>query len=113
MRYGSLSVETSYQPRDLPRSAAIRPASVISPSTSVTSAPYNSHSRLNGTFTAFRLHPRASSPAHAAYAAMAFAAFPADGTERVFAPRRAARVTAAESPRALKEFVGFRDSSLT
>jgi hypothetical protein len=39
MRYGSFSVDTSYQPSGLPVSAAIRPASVINPSTSVTSAP--------------------------------------------------------------------------
>ena len=52
-------------------------------------------------------------PAAAAYAAIAFAAFPAEGTERVVAPRCAARVTAADRPRALNEFVGFSDSSLT
>src|SRR5687768_16594572 len=44
---------------------------------------------------------------------MAFAALPADGTDTVFAPRYDALVTAAERPRALNEFVGFRDSSLT
>ena len=45
-------------------------------------------------------------------AAIALAALPADGTERVFAPRVRARVTAADRPRALKELVGFSDSSL-
>ena len=42
MRYGSLSVDTSYQPSEAPASAAARAASVMTPSTSVTSAPYNS-----------------------------------------------------------------------
>ena len=49
-----MSVETSYQPSGLPCSAAMRPASVIRPSTSVTSAPYSSHSRMKGTFTSRR-----------------------------------------------------------
>ena len=66
MRYGSLSVETSYQPSGLPRSAAIRPASVIRPSTSVTSAPYSSHSRMNGTLTSRGMNTFAGSPAAAA-----------------------------------------------
>src|SRR5918993_3576931 len=113
MRYGSLSVEVSYQPSGLPRSTAMRPASVISPSTRFTSAPYNSHSRMNGTLTSFGMNTLASTPAAAAYAAIAFAAFPADGIDRIRAPRCLALVTAAESPLALKEFVGLRDSSLT
>jgi len=44
---------------------------------------------------------------------MALAALPADGTDSVFTPSSDARVTAAESPRALNEFVGFSDSSFT
>ena len=44
---------------------------------------------------------------------MALAALPADGTDKVLAFRAWARVTAAESPRALNEFVGLSDSSLT
>ncbi len=66
MRYGSLRVETSYQPSGLPLSAAMRPASVIRPSTSVTSAPYSSHSRMNGTLTSFGMKTLASRPAAAA-----------------------------------------------
>ena len=66
IRYGSFSVETSYQPSGLPVSAAIRPASVISPSTSVMSAPYSSHSRMKGTFTFFGMKTLAVSPAAAA-----------------------------------------------
>jgi hypothetical protein len=38
---------------------------------------------------------------------------PAEGTDSVFAPSAFARVTAADWPRALNEFVGFSDSSLT
>ena len=44
---------------------------------------------------------------------MALAALPAEGIDSVFAPSRAARVTAADSPRALNELVGLSDSSLT
>ena len=44
---------------------------------------------------------------------MALAALPADGTERVWAPRYLARVTAADCPRALNELVGLSDSSFT
>src|SRR5262245_61373262 len=113
MRYGSFRVETSYQPSGLPFSAAARPASVIKPSTSVTSAPYSSHSRMNGTFTSFGMNTFACSPADAAYAAIALAALPAEGTDSTSAPRYLARVTAADNPRALKEFVGLSDSSLT
>src|SRR5687767_8360086 len=113
IRYGSFSVDMSYQPSGRPVSAAIRPASVMRPSTSVTAAPYSSHSRMNGSLTSFGMNTLAFSPAAAAYAARALAAFPADGTERTVAPRYSARVTAADSPRALNEFVGLRDSSFT
>jgi hypothetical protein len=44
---------------------------------------------------------------------MALPALPAEGTETVVAPAARARVIAADCPRALKEFVGFSDSSLT
>jgi hypothetical protein len=67
---------------------------------------------MNGTLTSFGMKTLASSPARAAYAAIAFAAFPADGTDTIRAPTVRALVTAAESPRALNEFVGFNDSSL-
>src|SRR5579864_2789204 len=52
------------------------------------------------------------SPALAAYAAIALPALPAVGIESTCAPSRAALVTAADKPRALKELVGFGDSSL-
>jgi hypothetical protein len=52
-------------------------------------------------------------PAAAPYAATALAALPAEGTDSVRARSYDARVTAAESPRALKELVGLSDSSLT
>jgi hypothetical protein len=44
---------------------------------------------------------------------MALPALPADGTEIVVAPVARARVIAADWPRALNEFVGLSDSSLT
>ena len=44
---------------------------------------------------------------------MALPAFPADGTETVVTPSASARVIAADWPRALNEFVGLSDSSLT
>src|SRR5262244_2712316 len=107
MRYGSFSVETSYQPSGAPRSAATRPASVISPSTSVTCAPYSRHSFTKGGFTSLGRNTCASRPARAAYAAIALPALPADGTDTVVAPSARARVMAADWPRALKEFVGL------
>src|SRR5215468_4847244 len=113
MRYGSFNVDTSYQPSGAPRSAAMRPASVINPSTSVTSAPYNTHSRSNGGLTSLGRKTFACSPAQAAYAASALPALPADGTDKVVAPRYLARVTAADCPRALNELVGLSDSSFT
>jgi hypothetical protein len=64
---------------------------------------------MNGTFTSLGMKTCARRPAAAAYAAIAFAAFPADGTDSTFAPRYFARVTAAERPRALKELVGLSD----
>src|SRR4051794_32639249 len=111
IRYGSFSVETSYQPAGPPCSAATRAASVIRPSTSVTSAPYNWHSRAKGTFTSRGRKTLARIPARAAYAAIALPALPADGTETVVTPRPSALVMAADCPRALNEFVGLSDSS--
>src|SRR5215467_15487023 len=96
MRYGSFNVETSYQPSGGPRSAATRPASVIRPSTSVTFAPYSRHSFTNGGLTSFGRKTWASSPARAAYAAIALPAFPADGTDTVDAPSARALVIAAD-----------------
>src|SRR5262245_59964680 len=113
MRYGSLSVDTSYQPRDDPASAAARAASVMTPSTNVTSAPYSRHSRMKGVFTSRGRNTFATRPALAAYAAIALPALPADGTDTVVTPSARARVIAADCPRALNEFVGFSDSSFT
>src|SRR5438128_10281288 len=101
MRYGSLSVDTSYQPSGLPVSAAMRPASVMRPSTSVTFAPYNRHSSTNGRLASFGMKTSHSRPAAAQYAAAAFPALPAVGSATVVAPRYLARVIAADWPRAL------------
>src|SRR3989442_15743471 len=51
-------------------------------------------------------------PAAAPYAASAPAALPAEGAARAFAPSALAMLTATDMPRALKEPVGLRDSSL-
>src|SRR5262245_65878535 len=100
-RYGSFSVDTSYQPRGLPASAAIRPASVIRPSTSVTLAPYKRHSSTKGRLASFGMNTSHERPAAAEYAAAALPAFPAVGSAMVVAPRYFARVMAADCPRAL------------
>src|SRR5829696_1056719 len=112
MRYGSLSVDTSYHPSGPPVSAAWRPASVIRPSTSVTVAPYRRHSSMNGCFASFGMKTWQARPAAAAYAAAALPALPAVGRAMVVAPRYLARVIAADWPRALNELVGLSDSSL-
>ncbi len=96
MRYGSFNVETSYQPSGPPCSAATRAASVMRPSTSVTSAPYSWHSRAKGRFTSRGRNTFARIPARAAYAAIALPAFPAEGTDTVVTPRPRARVMAAD-----------------
>src|SRR5437762_10695355 len=112
MRYGSLSVDTSYQPGAAPFSAAMRPASVIRPSTSVTFAPYSRHSSMNGRLASLGMNTSHARPAAAEYAAAALPAFPAVGSATVVAPRPLARVMAADWPRALNELVGLSDSSL-
>ena len=96
MRYGSFSVETSYHPSGPPFSAAIRPASVISPSTSVTFAPYSLHSSTNGRLASLGMKTSQARPAAAEYAAAALPALPAVGRAMVFAPRYFARVIAAD-----------------
>jgi hypothetical protein len=55
----------------------------------------------------------ASIPAAAAYAAIALAALPAEGMATFFTPSSTHMETAQESPRALKDPVGFRPSSFT
>src|SRR5437867_3522906 len=112
MRYGSFKVDTSYQPSGPPFSAAMRPASVINPSTRVTCAPYRRHSSMNGRFASFGMNTSHARPTAAEYAAAALPAFPAVGRAIVVAPRYFARVIAADWPRALNEFVGLSDSSL-
>src|SRR5712691_3288277 len=112
MRYGSFSVDTSYQPSGPPVSAAMRPASVIRPSTSVTCAPYSRHSSMNGRLASLGMNTSHARPAAAAYADAALPALPAVGSAIVVAPRYFARVMAADWPRALNEFVGFSDSYL-
>src|SRR5881296_1255826 len=112
MRYGSFNVDTSYQPSGPPFSAAIRPASVMRPSTSVTVAPYSRHSSTNGRLASLGMNTSHARPAAAEYAAAALPAFPAVGRAIVVAPRYFARVIAADWPRALNEFVGLSDSSL-
>src|SRR5207247_9280322 len=59
------------------------------------------------------VYTRAATPARVAYAASATPALPAVGTTSRRTPACAARVTAAASPRALKEPVGLPLSSLT
>src|ERR1700704_347861 len=54
-----------------------------------------------------------SIPPAAAYAAMALAAFPAEGIATFLMPSSTALEIAQDRPRALKEPVGFRPSSLT
>src|SRR5581483_10006336 len=109
MRYGSFNVDTSYQPSGPPFSAAMRPASVIRPSTSVTLAPYSRHSSTNGRFASFGMNTSHPRPAAAAAASPAL---PAVGSAIVVAPMYFARVMAADWPRALNELVGLIDSSL-
>src|SRR5215207_9013890 len=58
-------------------------------------------------------YTRTGTPAAAPYAASAAPALPAVGTTRPFTPRALARVTAAASPRALNDAVGFTPSSFT
>jgi hypothetical protein len=55
----------------------------------------------------------ASMPAAAAHAAIALAAFPADGMATLFIPNSRHIETAQESPRALNDAVGLSPSSFT
>ena len=113
MRYGSRSVETSTAPVSAANARAALPQSPMWPSTSTSSAPKLRiwvrivAGVVSGATT------RARAPARAAYAASAMPALPAVGTTKRVAPAAVARVTAAASPRALKEPVGLTPSSLT
>src|SRR5438093_1306796 len=112
MRHGSLSVLTANQPALWGPAATILAQSLINPSTSVTRAPKALHSMKFDCGTSRGMKMWASMPAAAAYAAMALAALPADGIATFLIPSSTAIVTAQESPRALKEPVGFSPSSL-
>ena len=113
MRYGSRSVDTSTAPVSVAYARAALPQSPMWPSTHTSSAPKpRIWARMRGGVLA-GAYTRARRPARVAYAASATPAFPAVGTTRDCAPPYAARVTAAASPRALNEPVGFDPSSFT
>src|SRR6266849_3562547 len=111
-RYGSLSVETSYQPSRSLCSATYLPQSEINPFSFTTLAPNAWHSITLAEGVSAGTTMTAGIPAAAAYAASAPPAFPAVGAAKAFAPSCLARDTAAVIPRALNEPVGFNPSSL-
>src|SRR5713226_7457147 len=111
-RYGSLSVETSYQPSRSLCSATYLPQSEINPFSLTTLAPKAWHSITLAAGVSAGITMTAGSPAAAAYAASAPPALPAVGAARAFAPSCLARETAVVIPRALNEPVGFNPSSL-
>ncbi len=88
-------------------------ASVISPSTSSSSAPRARISSRIGRGVSVGAATWAGMSAAAAYAAAAEPAFPAVGSATACIPTSFARDTASASPRALKLPVGFCPSSLT
>src|SRR2546423_15483579 len=106
MRYGSLSVDASYQPFSAQAFFTTAPASAIDPGTSHTSAPYDAVSRwitcgvVSGITTTMRR------PARAPYAAHAAPALPAVGSAMTDTPSSFARVTPTAAPRALNVPVG-------
>src|SRR6266478_3710625 len=112
MRYGSLRVETSYQPSRSLCSATYLPQSEIKPFNFTTVAPNAWHSITLAIGVSAGITMTAGSPAAAAYAASAPPALPAVGAAKAFAPSCFARETAAVMPRALNEPVGFNPSSL-
>src|SRR6267378_2398406 len=112
MRYGSLRVETSYQPSRSLCSATYLPQSEIKPFSLTTLAPNAWHSITLAEGVSEGITMAAGSPAAAAYAASAPPALPAVGAAKAFAPSCLARDTAAVIPRALNEPVGFNPSSL-
>src|SRR6266478_4899187 len=111
-RYGSLRVETSYQPSMSLCSATYLPQSEIRPFSLTTLAPKAWHSITFAAGVSAGITMTAGSPAAAAYAASAPPALPAVGAAKAFAPSCLARETAAVIPRALNEPVGFNPSSL-
>ena len=111
-RYGSLSVERSNHPSLSLRSLTMRAQSLIRPFTRVRCAPFISHSIRFTRGTSCGIKICASIFAAAAYAARALPAFPAEGMATFFTPNALATLIATEIPRALKDPVGFRPSSL-
>src|SRR6266852_7971135 len=111
-RYGSFSVETSYQPSRSFCSATYLPQSEINPFSLTTFAPNAWHSITLAEGVSAGITITAGSPAAAAYAASAPPALPAVGAANAFAPSCLARDTAAVIPRALNDPVGFNPSSL-
>src|ERR1700675_4792561 len=112
-RYGSLSVETSYQPSRSLCSATYLPQSEIKPFNLMTLAPKAWHSITFAEGVSAGITMTAGIPAAAAEAAKAPPALPAVGAAKAFAFNCLARVTAVVIPRALNEPVGFKPSSLT
>src|SRR2546427_5499763 len=112
MRFGSLRVETSYQPSMSLCSATYLPQSEIRPFSLTTLAPKAWHSITFAAGVSAGITMTAGSPAAAAYAASAPPALPAVGAASAFAPSCLARETAVVIPRALNEPVGFKPSSL-
>src|SRR6267143_6166777 len=86
IRYGSFSVDASYQPYSAHARLTTAPASAIEPGTRYTSAPYDAVSRtivcgvVSGITTTTRI------PARAPYAAHAAPALPAVGSAIVLTP---------------------------
>ena len=111
-RYGSRSVDTSNSPNSAARSPEILPASVMNPSTSSKFAPLISTSMRFACGASLGINTYASIPAFAAYALIAPAALPAEGIVSRRIPSSFALDTAAPSPRALNDPVGFIPSSL-
>src|SRR5215210_2748804 len=107
MRYGSFKVETSNQPSAGAFAAMNLPQSEMRPSISRTSAPNARDSMMFADGVSAGIAMTQFRPAFAAYAAAAPPALPAVGSAIVFAPSAFATVTAAASPRALNEAVGF------
>src|SRR6266849_5629007 len=111
-RYGSFSVETSYQPSRSLCSATYLPQSEINPFSLTTFAPNAWHSITLAEGVSAGITMTAGIPAAAAYAASAPPALPAVGAAKAFAPSCLARETAVVMPRALNDPVGFNPSSL-
>src|SRR5260221_12953907 len=113
MRYGSLSVEASYQPRSAQAFFTTAPASAIEPGTSQTAAPYALVSRWMTCGVVSGITTTTWIPARAPYAAQAAPALPAVGSAIVVTPSSFARVTPTAAPRGLNAPAGSNPPSLT